>query len=234
MTASQHIAWRTSIAGPPSPGHRPAWAPELRTEEEAIAWLRTERPNLHACVDYAAAHGRLMHAVRIPVAMSGFLHTQGHWNEALSLGQAALAAARTTGDRQGQAWALTQLGIAQELTGDYPAAAASQTEALRLFRDIGNQRGQAWALNELGLVQWLTGDYPAATASQTEALLLFCDIGNQLGQAWALPQIAVVQRLTGDYPAAAASQTEALQLFRDIGNQRGQALAWTTWAWCSG
>ena len=225
MTASQLIAWRTPIAGPPSPGHRPAWAPELRTEEEAVTWLRTERPNLHACVDYAASHARLTHAAGIPVAISDFMHTQGHWSEALSLGKAALAAARTAGDRMGQAWALNQLGIAQELTGDYPAAAASQTEALRLFRDIGNQRGQAWALNELGLVQWLTGDYPAAAASQTEALLLFCDIGNQLGQAWALAQIAVVQRLTGNYPAAAASQTEALQLFRDIGNQRGQAFA---------
>jgi tetratricopeptide (TPR) repeat protein len=225
MTASRLIAWRTAIAGPPSPGHRPAWAPELRTEEEAVTWLRTERPNLHACVDYAASHARLSHAAGIPVAISDFMHAQGHWSEALSLGQAALAAARMAADLQGQAWALNQLGIAQELTGDYPAAAASQTEALQLFRDIGNQRGQAWALNELGLVQWLTGDYPAAAASQTEALQLFRGIGNQRGQAWALDQLAVVQRLTGDYPAAAASQTEALQLFRGIGNQRGQAFA---------
>ena len=58
MAASRHIAWRISVADPPSPPHRPAWAPELRTEAEAIAWLRTERPTLHACVDYAAAHGR--------------------------------------------------------------------------------------------------------------------------------------------------------------------------------
>ena len=110
VAASRHIAWRTSIAGPPPPGPAPAWAPELRTEDEAIAWLGTERANLHACAGYAAAHGRLVHAVRIPVAMSGFLHIQGHWNEAVTLGQAALAAARTVGDRQGQAWALDQLG----------------------------------------------------------------------------------------------------------------------------
>ena len=225
MTASQFIVWRTAIAAPPSPGHRPAWAPELRTGEEAVTWLRTERPNLHACVDYAASHARLTHAAAIPVAISDFMHAQGHWSEALSLGRAALSAARAAGDRQGQAWALNQLGIAQELTGDYPAAAASQTEALRLFRDIGNQRGQAWALNELGLVQWVTGDYPAAAASQTEALRLFRDIGDQRGQAWALDYLGVVQQLTGDYPAAAVGQTEALRLFRDIGNQRGQAWA---------
>ena len=223
MTASQLIAWRTPIAGPPSPGHRPA--PELRTEEEAVTWLRTERPNLHACVDYAASHARLTHAAGISVAISDFMHTQGHWSEALSLGKAALAAARTAGDRMGQAWALNQLGIAQELTGDYPAAAASQTEALRLFCDIGNQRGQAWALAQIAVVQRLTGNYPAAAASQTEALQLFRDIGNQRGQAFALDHLGVVQRLTGNHGAAAVSQTEALQLFRDIGDRQGQAWA---------
>jgi len=79
----------------------------LRTEEEAITWLGTERAKLHACAGYAAANGLLAPAVGIPMAMSGFMHTQGHWNEAITLGQAALAAARTVGDRQGQAWTST-------------------------------------------------------------------------------------------------------------------------------
>ena len=109
------------------------------------------------------------------------MQAQGHWSEALSLGQTALAAA-PQGDRQGQAWTLNQLGIAQELTGNYPAAAASQSEALRLFRDIGDRRGQACALNQLGLVQWLTGDYPATAASQGEALRLFRDIEQPAGK----------------------------------------------------
>ena len=82
----------------------------MRTEEKAVAWLRTERANLHACAGYAATHGRLAHAIGIPVATNGFLLNEGQWNQAESLGQIALAAARTLGDRQGQAWALLQLG----------------------------------------------------------------------------------------------------------------------------
>ena len=224
-TASRLITWRSSIARPVSPGRPPAWARELRAEEQAITWLRTERSNLHACVDYAASHAHLTHAIGITTAISDFMHAQGHWSEALSLGQTALAAARTAGDRQGQAWTLNQLGIALELTGNYPAAAAKQGEALRLFRDIGDRRGQACALNQLGLVQWLTGDYPATAASQNEALRLFRDIGDRRGQAWAHNQLGMVQQLTGDYPAAAASQGQALRLFRDIGDRRGQAWA---------
>jgi tetratricopeptide (TPR) repeat protein len=223
--ASQHIAWRTSIVGSPPPGPAPAWTPELRTEEQAVAWLGTERANLHACAGYAAAHGRLAHAVWIPVATSGFLQTQGHWNEAASLGQAALAAARTIGDRQGQARALLQLGMVQDLTGDRPAAAASLARALELSRDLGDRLGQAWALLQLGVVQRRTGDYPTAAASSTQALKLFGDLGDRYGQAWALNQLGVVQRLTGDYPAAAASLARALELSRDLGDRHGQAVA---------
>ena len=225
VAASQRVAWCTSIACPPLLGPAPAWAPEIRTEEEAIAWLATERGNLHACADYAAANGRLVHAVWIPVAISAFLHIQGHWNEAASFGQAALAAARTARDRHGQAWARNQLGVVQWLTGDYPAAAASLTQALQLSRDLGDRRGQACALNQLGVVQWRTADYPAAAASLTRALQLFRDLGDGRGQAWALHDLGVVQRRTGDCPAAAASLTRALELFRDLGDGRGQAWA---------
>ena len=206
----------------------------MGTEDEAVAWLGTERANLHACAGDAAAHGRLVHAVRIPVAMSGFLHIQGHWNEAVTLGQAALAAARTIGDRHGQALALEGLGEVQQRTGDYPAAAASLAQALQLSRDLGDRHGQAWALNQLGVVQWLTGDYPAAAASLARALQLSRDLGDRSGQAWALYDLGVVQERTGDYPAAAASLTRALQLFRDLGDRYGQAWALNRWAWCNG
>ena len=98
----------TSHGRPPSPAslrrrapRRPG--PQNCAQEEAIAWLGTERPNLRACADYAAAHGHLVHAVRIPIAMNDFLQFQGHWNEAVTLGEAALAAAGTVGDRQGKA-----------------------------------------------------------------------------------------------------------------------------------
>jgi tetratricopeptide (TPR) repeat protein len=225
VAASQQIAWRTSVAGSPPPGPAPAWAPELRTEEQAIAWLGTERANLHACAGYATAHGRLAHAVWIPVATSGYLHIQGHWNEAASLSRAALAAARTTGDRQGQAWALLQLSMVQHLTGDYPAAAASSARALELFGDLGDRRGQAWTLSQLSMVQHLTGDYPAAAASSARALELSRDLGDRRGQAWALLQLSTVRHLTGDYPAAAASSARALELFSDLGDRHSQAWA---------
>ncbi len=225
VAASQHVAWRTSITGPPPPGSAPAWAPEMRTEEQAIAWLRAERANLHACADYAATHGRLVHVVWIPVAIIGFLHTQGHWNEAASFGQAALAAARTIGDGQGQACALTQLGSVQELTGDYPAATASLTRALQLFGDLGDRRGQACALNHLGVVQQLTGDYPAATASLTRALELFGDLGDRHGQAGTSINLGELLFLSSAHREARGHFAQALSMARDINTPVEEARA---------
>ena len=223
-TAAQHVAWRPSNV-PPPPGPAPACAPELRTEDEATAWLAAERGNLHACADYAASRGRPGHAVRIPAAMSGFLYTQGHWNEAVTLGQVALATACTARDRHGQAWTLKQLGVARWLAGDYPAATVSLTRALEPFGDLDDCYGQGWTLEGLGVVQWRTGDYPAATVSLTRALELFGDLDDRDGQAWTLEGLGVVQWRTGDYPAATASLTRALELFGELGVWEGQAWA---------
>ena len=48
---------------------------------------------------------------------------------------------RDLGDRHGQAMAIHNLGGMQRLTGDYPAAAASQQQALGMFRDLGDRYG---------------------------------------------------------------------------------------------
>ncbi len=204
--------------------HPPSAVPDLATRDAALAWLRTERANLHAATDYAAHHGHHAHAHALPVAMHDFLRTHGPWDQALTLHQTAVDAARTTGDRLGEANTLTYLSVVQYLTGDCPAAAASQQQALALYRDLGDLLGQAAALTYLSLLQRVTGDYPAV-ASLGQALTLYRDLGDRIGEATALIYLGVVQYLTGDYPAAAASQRQALALYRDLGSRLGQAAA---------
>ena len=225
--AGRHIAtWNTPVARPP-PGDPPAAAPGLSTAGQASAWLDAERANLHAAAGFAAASGRPGPAIAIPAAISGFLFARGHWDQSAGLHQAALAAARQAGDRAGQAGALNELGLLQQMTGAHPAAAASLTQALELYCGVGDRLGQASALDQLGRVQYDTADYPAAAASLTQALGLFRDLGHRAGQAIALTCLGRLHVRTGDYPAAAASLTQALGLFRDIGHRLGQAIAIT-------
>jgi len=104
----------------------------------------------------------------------------------------------------------------QQLTGDYPAAAASHQQALALFGDLGSRLGQAEALNRLGVVQQQTGDYPAAAASHQQALALFGDLGNRLGQAEALNRLGELSSRTSATGQARECHAQALAITREI------------------
>jgi tetratricopeptide (TPR) repeat protein/transcriptional regulator with XRE-family HTH domain len=220
--ASKHIATWTTAGGHPPPGSPPASAPQLATSHEAAAWLEAERSNLHAAVVFSA-EAMPLHAIAIATAMGGFLRASGHWDQAADQYQIALGAARRAGTRPGEAGTLDELGLLQQLTGDYPAATATLAQAAELYRELGDQPGQAYALNHLGLVQQDTGDYPAATASHQQALGLARDAGDPLAEAVSLTDMGMVLQLTGDYPAAAGHYQQALPLFRSVGSEFDEA-----------
>jgi tetratricopeptide (TPR) repeat protein/DNA-binding XRE family transcriptional regulator len=220
--ASKHIATWTTAGDRPPPGSAPGSAPELATTDEAAAWLEAERPNLHAAVDFAA-EAMPRYAVAIATAMGGFLRSRGHWEQAAGQYQTALSAACRAGDRPGQAGTLDELGLLQQLRGDYLAATATLAQATALYGDLGDQRGQAYALNHLGLVHQDTGDYQAAAACHQQALALARGAGDPLAEAVSLTDLGQVQQLTGDYPAAVVSHTQALATFRRLNSRFDEA-----------
>jgi len=221
--ASRHIATWTTAGGRPPPSSPPAWAPDLPDSDQAAGWLEAERPNLHAAVGYAATEGMPQHAVAIASAMGGFLRARGHWDQASDQYQTALAAAIQAGDRPGEAGALDELGLLDQIVGNYPAASARLVRAVALYRDLEDLPGQVYALNHLGLVQTDVADYPAAEASHRQALALARSIGDRLAEGVSLTDLGQVQQWTGDYAAAVASQEQALAMFRSLGSRFDEA-----------
>ena len=220
--ASKYIATWTTAGDRPPPGDPPGSAPKIASADEAAAWLDAQRPNLHAAVGFAA-EAMPRYAVAIATTMGGFLRSRGHWDRAAGQYQTALSAAHRAGDRPGQAGTLDELGLLQQLRGDYPAATATLAQAAALYRDLGDQPGQAHALNHLGLVHQDTGDYQAAAASHRQALALARAAGDPLAEAVSLTDLGQVQQLTGDYPAAVASHRQALAMFRSLGSRFDEA-----------
>jgi tetratricopeptide (TPR) repeat protein len=220
--ASKYIATWTTAGDRPPPGDPPGSAPKIASADEAAAWLDAQRPNLHAAVGFAA-EAMPRYAVAIATAMGGFLRSRGHWDRAARQYQTALSAAHRAGDRPGQAGTLDELGLLQQLRGDYPAATTALAQAAALYRDLGDRPGQAHALNHLGLVHQDTGDYQAAAASHRQALALARAAGDPLAEAVSLTDLGQVQQLTGDYPAAVASHRQALAMFRSLGSRFDEA-----------
>jgi tetratricopeptide (TPR) repeat protein/transcriptional regulator with XRE-family HTH domain len=225
LTAGQHIPSSNPNLDSLPPPRPPSCAPTLATPAQSASWLEAERGNLHAAVGYAAANELPRYAMLIPAAMASFLALRGHWDQAVTLHQTAVAAAIRAGDRPGQARALMLLCDMIMTTGDYPATTAAAEQALALFRDLGDRAGQGDALNGLGVVQHWTGHYPAAATCFQQALGLFRDAGSQHGQCDALANLSQLYCLTANYPAARACAERALDLCRDLGERGAQGLA---------
>jgi tetratricopeptide (TPR) repeat protein len=227
QAADRHLALHADAAAPD--GDPSGIVPKLATWDQALAWMQAERLNLQACVEFAAATGRPAEAAGIAAAMGTFLYDAGYWDQALAIHRVAAVAAATAGDPAGQARALINLGAAQRLTDDYPAAIGTLTRALGLAQETGDQRSQAQALINLGAAQYMTDDSPAATHAYRDALEKFRGLGDRPGQAIALCYLGGVQYESGDYPAAAGTLAQALTLYRDLGDRLGQmnTLLWT-------
>jgi tetratricopeptide (TPR) repeat protein len=235
--AEARLAFRARSSPAPDTATPPTAIPALTDSDQTLAWARTERSNLLACLDYATSRSLHARIVTLTASLATLLRQDGPWADALTRHAAAVEAARQLGDRPGQANALLDLGTVRWLIGDYPSAATALEEALGIFRDLGDRLGQANALTDLGVVRWRAADYPGAAAALEEALGIFRDLGDRLGQANALLDLGTVRWLTGDYPGAAAAEQDALDISRDLRDRRGEAEALNrmgTVRWLSG
>jgi tetratricopeptide (TPR) repeat protein len=203
----------------------PVAMPALADREQALAWARTERATLLACLDHATVTGQHNRVIALTAGLAGLLRRDGPWGDAITRHTVAIQAARQLGDRLSAAGALNDLGEIRRLTGDYPAAVHDLEQALDIYRDLGDRHGQANALRYLGVVRWLTSDNPAAAEDLEQALDIYRDLGDRLGQATARGFLGAVRMTTGDYPAAAQDLEQALGIYRDLGDRLGQANA---------
>ena len=206
-TRPQPLA-REDISAPPMP--------DLSRAKDATAWMQIEQDNLYAAVNYAAAHSMTEFAVTLPAVMHGYLRHHGNWDQVLSVYGGALDQSRQTGNWQAEADILTDIGDIQMLSGNYPEAAASLTQALEICRKHADKHSEAHALSILGYVQHQTGEIRAAAANLASALELYRDHGDRLGEASTLAYLSEVQMATGQYGAAKTGLEQALELHGDL------------------
>ncbi len=210
------LARQTRAVSAPSADAAPAGIAVLASREQALAWARAERTSLLTCLDQATAAGQHARVIALTAALEGLLRHDGPWGEAITRHAAAVQAARQLGDPPGEALALSNLGDARQLAGDYPGAAQNLQEALGICRERGDRQGQALALTSLGNTRRMSEDDPGAARDLQEALGICRDLGDRPGQADVLIWLGEAQRLTGDYPGAARDLQEALDLARQL------------------
>jgi tetratricopeptide (TPR) repeat protein len=220
--AAEHIPHWLSAPGPPAPGHAPASRPAMITPGEAFGWMEAERANLYAVAEHTVETARPTYTIAMSVAMAGFLESVGPWDKAISLQEAAVAAARQINDKAGLARNLNLLGGMYAITGDGPTGAATFAQALEIYRDLGDAGGQAESLSGLANLHTVAGDYQLAVDEGRQAMILFAEAGLHRGQAEVLCALGTLHERDGNPAAAAACFRQALRLSTDLGDPWGQ------------
>jgi predicted ATPase/transcriptional regulator with XRE-family HTH domain len=148
---------------------------------------------------------------------------QGDHEQATTLLEAALAAARTAGEQAVVALALTDLGSIARQQGAYERAIQFHGEALALRRESGDRRGIAVSMGNLGLPLLYQGEYGRAEALMAEAAAEFRDLGDHHSRVTIISNLAFAAVMRGDYERARALVQESLADYRAMGDHQGMA-----------
>jgi tetratricopeptide (TPR) repeat protein len=201
--------------------------PDIGAAKSALSWLDAERATLVAVCVHASRGDWPEHAVRLAATLYSYLDNGGHTADAVTVHTAAQQAARRTGDRTGEAGALTNLGVVSWQLGRHAAAIDRLEHALTLFRELGDARGQARVLGNLGVVHNSMGRHAAAFTYHEQALERFVELGDRVGEANTLTNLGDVYVSLGDHPASVEHSRRALDLFRQLQHRGGEATALT-------
>jgi tetratricopeptide (TPR) repeat protein len=148
---------------------------------------------------------------------------QGDHEQATTLLETALAAARTAGERAVVALALTDLGSIARQQGSYERAIQFHGEALALRRESGDRRGIAVSMGNLGLPLLYQGEYGRAEALMAEAAAEFRDLGDDHSRVTIISNLALAAVMRDDYERACALVQESLADYRAMGDHQGMA-----------
>lgn len=191
------------------------------TPAEAQTWFDAERDNLVAATRAAADSGLPRTAWQLAAVLRGVFMHRNDFDSWLATGQIGLTAARTLGDRYGEAEVLESLGKAHFQARRLAESAGHHRAALAIRREIGDQFGTAVSINALGLLGLRHRQLTESLAHFTQSLNIFEQLGNRRWTALLLSNLGETRYELGDLDQAAELLHQALAVQREIGD-RGQ------------
>lgn len=148
---------------------------------------------------------------------------QGLFADALPRFESALVIRRDIGDRQGEATALSNMGLCATGLGDPRRALTLYRDSLEISREVADTWTQGWTLHNLGEAQSALGMFTDARDSELESLRMGERLGDKIVQVLALRQLGEVHHGLADYREAMVCHRRALQVSREIGHRATEA-----------
>jgi tetratricopeptide (TPR) repeat protein len=212
--------YRTVLELPePASGSSPE---EPADTARALAWFTEEHRVLLAVIAKEDI-GFDAHLHRLARTLSAYLYRAGYWHDWLAAEEAALRAARRSGDRREQAYA--HRGLARVyLRLDREEAALTQLRlALERYAELGDQIGHAHTQLNLAEVHDQFDQHAMALRHAHLALDGYRAADHPAGQAKALNSIGWSLSRLGRHAEAVGYCHEALDLQVELGDRDGAA-----------
>jgi class 3 adenylate cyclase/tetratricopeptide (TPR) repeat protein len=171
---------------------------------------QTPRPELHdralelvADVGPTAARSEVLSTVAVRMAI------MGRPEEALPLGEEAVAIARALGDRRAEAHALNSLSVAQANAGRLEQGLASVRRALELALEIGSPDTPRCYVNVASL-EWERGELLTASRFHADGLALAQRLDNTAFTDWLQREVVIDAAMLGEWDDAVRIGRECL------------------------
>jgi tetratricopeptide (TPR) repeat protein/transcriptional regulator with XRE-family HTH domain len=194
--------------------------------DAAVAWFTVERPTLVAAVPAAAAAGQDRHAWQLAWASLEYLDRWGHWSDAITTHEVALAAAERLEDPGARALTHRGLGRAYGRLGRLDEAEAQLGLALVRFDQLGSPAGSARTHLSLAGLAERRQRFTDALRHAEQALTLFRRAPWPIGIGNALGTVAWYHSLLGDHASAVALGRQALAVLEPLDDRYGLAGTW--------
>ncbi|MGW3458243.1 ATP-binding protein [Streptomyces olivaceoviridis] len=196
------------------------------TRAEALAWLDRERAGLVAAVRWEWEERHRHTAVRLALCLCEYLRWRRHFDDMVAVAGAAQQTARSSGDREGEAMASNNLGIALRETGHLQEAVDAHVRDRRLCRELGYRDGEALAWNNLGGTLVEADRAEEAIDAFLRARELYRDIGHPAGEAQVWNNLGAALAEADRVEEARDAFVRSCDLHHALGDRHGASSAW--------
>lgn len=199
---------------------------EFETGPAAMRWFDSERLNLNAALRQASELAQLDIVWKLAIAVSGYLELGSYWTEWEETVAVGLDAARTLGDRLGEAASLSILGDAAWRDGRLDDATERYEQTAEIAHEIAVAWLEGFGLRGQGLVHAEREHYDTASQLFESALRVFRAGEFRRGEGMSLLSLGKCARALGDPLTALSRGVAAVEIFEELGD------TWTV-AWGS-
>ncbi|MEQ0565752.1 BTAD domain-containing putative transcriptional regulator [Amycolatopsis sp. NEAU-NG30] len=197
---------------------------EILTDPDA--WFDAEQTGLVGVVERVSDLDLTDVATRLAAALcSSVFAVRNLFGQWWRTHNAALAAARRTGDRAGEARLLSGLGWLRYEQDRFDESIAYHEQALAAHELDGDRRGQAMSLLDLSIVQCEYGQFAQARHSLDLALPELRELGEQQAEVQALHGLGHVLTEQGELDEALAAAELAVAGYANSGAVSSHAVA---------